>query len=240
MTITNPNHAPNVSDPSPRNRQLFIWILMLLVIPLIVLFRTKSDITSNTISRQNLLQLLESGTKITGKIIYPSPGSGSICTIVGSYISTNLQGAPEKNDFQLKTRLTSDLEATLLDHDFEPVQPNNFLSSLIVTFLPILLVAGLIYFFLIRTTRLAAARVSNPLPQFSHLPKLDFLLLQSHHKPIIPDSRISVRLVLTNSQTLEGEILWADSDYVKFQDSTNQQQSIIRKTAIWKFEAMSN
>jgi cell division protease FtsH len=137
----------------PRN--WLIWTLILVAIPVVIFFRTKTETKYPTITRQFLEKVLESGTRVEGKIYYAPPQSSMLSEVSGKYITTNAQGVLEPAFFRAKTRLTPDLEQRLLDKGFQEAEPNTFLMSVFVTVLPILLVAFLVYFFFIRQIKMA-------------------------------------------------------------------------------------
>jgi cell division protease FtsH len=136
-------------------RTWLIWTLILIVIPMVIFFRTKTEQKYPAITRQKLQQILNSDMQVEGKIYYAPPQSSSLSEISGKYITTNVNGAQVENNFRVKTRLTPELESKILDRGFEPAEPNTFLMSIFVTVLPIILVAFLIYFFFIRQIKMA-------------------------------------------------------------------------------------
>src|SRR4051812_33911340 len=135
----------------PRN--WLIWTLILVAIPVVIFFRTKTERAYPTISRTDLQHYLKDPTlKMDGKIYYAPPQSSMLSEISGRVINTNGQ---ELLNFRAKTRLTDDLEKALLDRGFQEAEPNTLLMSIFVTVLPILLVAFLVYFFFIRQIKMA-------------------------------------------------------------------------------------
>src|ERR1043165_8971312 len=134
----------------PRN--WLIWTLILIAIPVVIFFRTKTESKYPSITRQELVKLLHSpDLKLDGKIYYAPPQSSMLSEISGHLVQTN---GVEKF-FRAKTRLTDELEKDLLDRGFQEAEPNTFLMSIFVTVLPILLVAFLVYFFFIRQIKMA-------------------------------------------------------------------------------------
>lgn len=136
----------------PRN--WLIWTLILVAIPVVIFFRTKTEGKYPTVSRQALVKLLDSPEiKAEGKIYYAPPQSSMLSEISGRYTLTNSVDGWQY--FRAKTRLTDDLEQKLLNKGFQEAEPNTFLMSIFVTVLPILLVAFLVYFFFIRQIKMA-------------------------------------------------------------------------------------
>src|SRR5262245_20381471 len=117
----------------PRN--WLIWTLILVAIPVVIFFRTKTESKYPTIPRQALIKLLDNQEqKIEGKIYYAPPQSSMLSEISGRYYPTN---ATDWQYFRAKTRLTDDLEQALLKRGFQEAEPNTFLMSIFVTVLPI-------------------------------------------------------------------------------------------------------
>jgi cell division protease FtsH len=135
----------------PRN--WLVWTLILVAIPVVIFFRTKTESKYPTYTRQYLIKLLDDpNIKMDGKIYYAPPQSSMLSEISGRHSSTN---SAEMQYFRAKTRLTDDLEQKLLQRGFQEAEPNTFLMSIFVTVLPILLVAFLVYFFFIRQIKMA-------------------------------------------------------------------------------------
>ncbi len=134
----------------PRN--WLIWTLILVAIPVVIFFRTKTESKWPTFTRQQLIAYLDdTSTKMEGKIYYAPPQSSMLSEISGHLVTTN----NVETYFRAKTRLTDDLEQKLLKRGFQEAEPNTFLMSIFVTVLPILLVAFLVYFFFIRQIKMA-------------------------------------------------------------------------------------
>lgn len=136
-------------------RTWLVWTLILIVIPMVIFFRTQKEQKYPQVTRQKLQQILDSDMQVEGKIFYPPPQSSYLSEITGTFFTTNSAGTQQANNFRVKTKLTPELETRLLDRGFEPGETNTFLMSIFVTLLPILLVAFLIYFFFIRQIKMA-------------------------------------------------------------------------------------
>jgi cell division protease FtsH len=138
----------------PRN--WLIWILIVVAIPVVIFFRTKTESNFKTVTRQEL-ELLLAGAQtngVTGKIFYPPPQSSMLAEISGKYTTNNAAGV-QTVPFRTKTRVSDKLEESLLNAGFQEAEPNTLLMSIFVTVLPILLVAFLVYFFFIRQIKMA-------------------------------------------------------------------------------------
>jgi cell division protease FtsH len=137
------------------SRNWLLWILILGCIPLLMVFKNDRDSKYLDISRQDLIQLVSSNAVNNGVIHY-NPQSSVLNEITGTYTKIDAQtGGEVQVPFRVKTKLTEDLETTLLDKGFAVREPNTFLLNIFVTILPILFVAFLIYFFFIRQIKMA-------------------------------------------------------------------------------------
>ncbi|MGZ8901729.1 MAG: ATP-dependent zinc metalloprotease FtsH, partial [Limisphaerales bacterium] len=138
----------------PRN--WLIWTLIVVAIPVVIFFRTKTESNFKMVTRQELELLLVGAETngIQGKIFYPPPQSSVLAEISGKY-TTNVAGVQTTVPFRAKTRVGDQLEKSLLNAGFQEAEPNTLLMSIFVTVLPILLVAFLIYFFFIRQIKMA-------------------------------------------------------------------------------------
>ena len=145
--------SPEVKVP-PRN--WLIWTIILIAIPMVIFFKTKTETNFTQITRQELEGWLKSEEKIEGTIYYLPPQSSVRAEVTGTYYPTNNQGAVTKPvPFRVKTLLTEELAESLLAEGFQEAEPNTLLMSIFVTILPILLVAFLVYFFFIRQIKMA-------------------------------------------------------------------------------------
>ncbi|MEK7685187.1 MAG: ATP-dependent zinc metalloprotease FtsH [Verrucomicrobiota bacterium] len=133
----------------PRN--WLLWIAIIGAIPLLMFFKTKTETVQTTLSRHELIQLMDSNLVVSGTIHY-NPQSSVLHEITGKY----RRGETTEVPFKTKTRLNEALETRLLDSGkFESVEPNTLLLNVFLTILPILLVALLIWFFFIRQIKMA-------------------------------------------------------------------------------------
>src|SRR5688572_12851160 len=93
----------------PRN--WLIWTLILVAIPVVIFFRTKTESSFKVISRQEL-EILVAGSKtngVTGKIYYPPPQSSMLAEISGKYLTNTATGTASV-PFRAKTRVSDKLE----------------------------------------------------------------------------------------------------------------------------------
>lgn len=66
---------------------------------------------------------------------------------------------------------------------------------------------------------------------------LDLVLIESATQLSEPMEKLFVRLFL-NDQTVDGELLWADSSYIKYRSSTEGHEVILPKSNVLKFELL--
>src|SRR5262249_51181503 len=120
------------SDVKVPPRNWLVWTLILVAIPVVIFFRTKTESKYPTITRQALVTFLNRAVRMEGKFYYAPPQSSMLSEISGRYYPTN---ATDWQYFRAKTRLTDDLEQKLLNKGFQEAEPNTFLMSIFVTVL---------------------------------------------------------------------------------------------------------
>lgn len=132
------------------------WILLIAIvglIPLMMLFRDRSDVRQSTLSYKDFMELVSSNEVLDGAKIYFDPEVTELKEITGKYQRKD-QG--EIVPFKLKTYLDPNTVMKLQQTGkFSVVPPNRLLLGFVYTIAPILLVAALIYFFLIRQIKMA-------------------------------------------------------------------------------------
>ena len=142
----------------PRN--WILWILILGSIPVLMWLHDRKDAGYTHITRQQLIEKVDKGLIKSGTIQYNPQQSSFLQDVTGEFFpdadGKKLEGQPPVH-FRTKTRVLNDpLEQKLLDSGhFDTDEPNTFLVSLVITILPILFVAFLIYFFFIRQIKMA-------------------------------------------------------------------------------------
>lgn len=121
-----------------------------------MVFKERSTKGAETISQYQFEQLVDSGQIAHATILYDQ--QNTLNDIVGTcYRSQN--GARVETPFRARVRLTPNLEDKLLHlPQFEPRQPNIVLTSILVSVLPFLIIAALIWFFFIRQIKKAGGR----------------------------------------------------------------------------------
>jgi len=150
-----------VGDVRPRT--LLIWAAIIGVISVLMMLQHKNE------KKPTDLSYLELTQKITNNLIVPNTGliaynqQSFLRKITGRYYAvTNgvpdltSTGATNEIEFKTETPLTDDITMSLLTSGkFKPVEPNNMMLNVLMGLLPFLLLAGLIYFFLIRQIKMA-------------------------------------------------------------------------------------
>jgi ATP-dependent Zn protease len=152
-----PHEAQN---PAPRARTFVIWFAILGGIILLTVFKDRLETSAGQISQARFEELLDSGSIKQAVVNYGS--QGSLNAIVGVYFATNGAGVTEV-PFRANVRLTPRLENRIFSlPQFEPHEPNTVLTSILVSVLPFIVIAALIWFFFIRQIKKAG---SKPNPQ---------------------------------------------------------------------------
>ena len=135
-------------------RTWIVWIAIFSGIILLMLFKDRMDAPGDLLSQYRFQQLVESNQIIQATINY-SPQSPALNEIVGKY--RKVENDPKSEvPFRAKARLYPELEKKLLTlPQFEPREPNTILFSFMVSVLPIIIIAALIWFFFIRQIKMA-------------------------------------------------------------------------------------
>ncbi len=137
-------------------RAWVVWIAILGLILVIALVRDKTQPKVAPLTHLQFVQLVESNLIVQGSIINYNPQSPDLREISGKYLAANSSGNPSEVPFKLKTRLTPKIEEMVLaSGKFETVEPNTFVTNFVYGVLPFLVLAVLVYFFLIRQIKMA-------------------------------------------------------------------------------------
>ncbi len=129
------------------------WIAILGAIPLFMMIQNNNQPKYHTLTHLQLIQAVESNRVVEATISY-DPQSPFIQEITGKLTDTEPDGKPVY--FRLQTSLSDPLKDKFLaSGKFKTGKPNAFLLTLVYTILPFVLLAGLIYFFLIRQIKMA-------------------------------------------------------------------------------------
>ncbi|MEO6183554.1 MAG: ATP-dependent zinc metalloprotease FtsH [Verrucomicrobiota bacterium] len=145
-------------------RTLFILIGIVGVVSILMMLQHRSENKSKDLSYSDLSKKIEENQIVpgSGQIAY-NPAS-ALQKITGRYYMLDAKGAPvigvsgktNEVEFKTETRLTDPMSKELSDSGkFKELEPNNTLQNVLMGLLPFLLLAGLIYFFLIRQIKMA-------------------------------------------------------------------------------------
>jgi cell division protease FtsH len=132
-------------------RTWILWILILGSIPLLFLFKDPRE-PKDTITQAEFLTALHD-KQIKEGVIWFNVQSPFIQTITGTYTNT-AKGAVVK--FATKVHIDDALDRELRETKlFEPREPNTMLQGMLVSILPFILIALLIWFVFIRQIKMA-------------------------------------------------------------------------------------
>lgn len=129
-------------------RTWLLWLAILSLIPLLVIFKDRNDSRYKILNHREFLDLVENNL-ITEATIYYNPQSLRR-EVTGKFTDPDGK-AKTPIPFKIETRLSENLEDQLLrTGKFKVAEPNTVLLNLFYGILPFLLLAALVYFFLIR------------------------------------------------------------------------------------------
>ncbi len=145
-------------------RTLLIWIGIIGVISVLMMLQHRTENKPKELSYPDLSKKIAENQIVpgSGQIAY-NPQS-ALQKITGRYYKLDANGAPEigasgkTNEVEFKTeiRITDPMSKELSESGkFKELEPNNMALNLLMGLLPFLLLAGLIYFFLIRQIKMA-------------------------------------------------------------------------------------
>ena len=145
-------------------RTLLVWIAILGIIPLVMFLHDQDESGSQrSLTYSEFAFIVENDLVIEGKVTYNQ--QSPLKDIVGKYREfsptgdgsfTVPEGAQTEVPFRLNIPLLPDLERAVLESNkFKVDVPNTFLIGFIYSILPFIIIAALIYFFLIRQIKMA-------------------------------------------------------------------------------------
>jgi cell division protease FtsH len=135
-------------------RTMIVWIAILGGITLLMLFKDRMESPSEGIKQTKFMQLVESNQIVSATINY-NPQGTYLREITGKYLK-NPSDPKSETSFQAKVVLYPELEKKLVNlPQFEPREPNTMLFSFMLSILPIIVIAALIWFFFIRQIKMA-------------------------------------------------------------------------------------
>lgn len=146
-----PERRPTESRVPPR--AWLLWLAILSLIPLLVFFKDRTEGRSRILTHTEFVELFHKNQIEEGTIHY-NPQS-PLREITGRLTPVE-GGGSNPLPFRIETRVNDALEQELLlSGRFKVAEPSTMLMNLVYTLLPFLLLAGLIYFFLIRQIKMA-------------------------------------------------------------------------------------
>jgi cell division protease FtsH len=135
-------------------RTMIVWIAILGGITLLMLFKDRMESPGEVIKQTKFMQLVESNQIVSATINY-NPQGTYLREITGKYLKVPNDPKTEA-PFQAKVVLYPELEKKLVNlPQFEPREPNTMLFSFMLSILPIIVIAALIWFFFIRQIKMA-------------------------------------------------------------------------------------
>ena len=146
-------------------RTLLVWIAILGIIPLVMFLHDQDDMRGQrNLTYNDFAFIVTNDLVISGKVIY-NPQSSELKEIIGKYREyspsgdgsfTINEGSQSEVPFKIRIPLLPDLEAAVWgSNKFVADVPNTFLLSFFYSILPFIIIAALIYFFLIRQIKMA-------------------------------------------------------------------------------------
>jgi cell division protease FtsH len=147
----NPRKAGEFKVPP---RTWVVWIAIFGVIVLLMLFKDRMEPAGDLLSQPRFQQLVESNQIVQATINY-NPQSSDLREVTGKYRKLENDTKSEA-PFRARVRLLPDLEKKLLSMpEVDVREPNTMLFSFMLSVLPIIVIAALIWFFFIRQIKMA-------------------------------------------------------------------------------------
>ncbi len=138
-------------------RTWIVWIAIIGGITMLVTFKSHMEMQPGQLSPYDFQQKVNSNL-IAQASLNINPQSPLVADIVGAYYKTDDTGKRlnETVPFRTKTLLTDKMQEKLINlPPFEVHEPNQFLLSAVLTVLPIILIAVVIWFIFIRQIKMA-------------------------------------------------------------------------------------
>ena len=146
----------NGESRRPNPRTMLAWIAIIALIPLFFMLKDRTEQKPTKLTYQQLTNKISKGLVFDGKIIYQQ---SSLQLVKGKFYKTKDDGTIAKSEqpepFRLEAHLTDKMTEELQSHGFETDEANPYLTSILMSLLPILVLVGIVYFFLIRQIKMA-------------------------------------------------------------------------------------
>ena len=145
------------------SRNLLVWAAIIAVVMVLMVFRNGSEVKPAELTYSELAQKIDRDLIYEGKIIY-NQQSPYLRRITGKFYDTDKEGNKRRDKegrpvliaFKTDTPLTDTFtEKLITSGKFKPEEPNNLLLNMLYSIVPLLLIVGLIYFFLARQIKMA-------------------------------------------------------------------------------------
>jgi cell division protease FtsH len=163
------SNEPDKNDKKPVDyrvpmRTMMVWaVLIAAVIICTKLFSLNDAKVEKLSGYPALTEIIEKDLLVPGTGVISYPPQSEIKQITGKFYKTNDKGEFVKENgkrvevpFTLRTPLTDEIKTKLIETGkFRSEEPNNIVLGLLVNLLPILLILGIIYFFLSRQIKMA-------------------------------------------------------------------------------------
>jgi len=135
-------------------RTWLVWIAIFGVIVLLMLFKDRMEPPGELLSQARFQQVVESNQVVQAVINY-NPQSSDLREVTGKY--WKMEGDHKvESPFRARVRILPDLESKLLHMpQVDTREPNTMLFSFMLSVLPIVVIAALIWFFFIRQIKMA-------------------------------------------------------------------------------------
>ena len=156
------NNRSGDDDRNPRKsgefrvppRTWLVWIAIFGGIIVLMLFKDRMETPGDVLSQYRFQELVSSNQIVQATISY-NPQNSALNEVVGKYY--RMEGDRKiEVPFRARVKLYPELEKKLLSQpQFEPREPNTMLFSFMVSVLPIIIIAALIWFFFIRQIKMA-------------------------------------------------------------------------------------
>ncbi|TXT46026.1 MAG: cell division protease FtsH, partial [Limisphaerales bacterium] len=143
-------------------RPWVIWLAIVGFIVVLITFRNQTmEVKAKPLTYPEFIQKVDDKLIRNGRITY-NPQTSDLREITGTYVEVGDSGKPviengkEKEiPFVIKIPVTDKLLEKLLEAKFVTKEPNTLFWSVLLSFLPVLLIAGFIYFVFIRNLKMA-------------------------------------------------------------------------------------
>jgi cell division protease FtsH len=157
-------------DKNPRRQPEFrmqprtwvVWIAILCSVVVLLTLKSRVDNEVKPLTQHRFMQLVESNLIVSATINY-SAQSPFLTEIIGKYQATDANGTvmtdggqPREVAFRTKARLTESMEERLLALPaFEPREQSVVMTNILLSLLPFLIIAVVIWFVFIRQIKMA-------------------------------------------------------------------------------------